>query len=292
MIDLHIHTYCSDGADAPSTVMRKVRETGLTTVSLTDHNSVAAYEAIVPDETVRIIPGVEITCMNDGEVVEVLGYCFDIDAMKQELSLHTLTFEEKQKKEFLLIEAAYRRAGVKFDSARIVFDPKKESCRKAFLNELRRYPENRCFFKNDETWSVSRAFARQEVYNPKSRLYVDEASLYPTVREAVDMVHRCGGMAFLAHMYEYAQCEKLRGYLESFCAETGLDGLECAHSSFTPEQIQDLEAFCDAHGFMKSGGSDYHGARKPGIELGTGRGQLHIKEDYLASWKKMTYLQA
>ncbi len=148
------------------------------------------------------------------------------------------------------------------------------------------------FFKNDETWSVSRAFARQEVYNPQSMLYVDEAPLYPTVREAVDMVHRCGGMAVLAHMYEYAQSAKLRQRLDEVCAETGLDGLECAHSSFTPEQIQGLEAFCDARGFMKSGGSDYHGARKPGIELGTGRGQLHIKEEYLSSWKKVTYLQA
>ena len=66
--------------------------------------------------------------------------------------------------------------------------------------------------------------------------------------------------------------------------ETRLDGVECAHSEFAPEQIADLEGFCKKEGLLMSGGSDYHGARKPGISLGRGKGALSVPERYLDTW--------
>ncbi len=57
-----------------------------------------------------------------------------------------------------------------------------------------------------------------------------------------------------------------------------------AHSEFTAQQTEDLNGFCLEHGLLQCGGSDYHGSRKPGIELGTGRGQLQVPEGYLKGW--------
>lgn len=285
MIDLHTHTCFSDGADEPETLLQRAQEIGLSVISITDHNTVAAYRTpAVQAYSGRLIPGVEITCMYQGEVIEVLGYGFALDVMEDELRRHVLTFEEKQKREFALICASLARAGAVFDPARVVFDPKRESSRKAVLGQLRAEPSNRRLFSSDEAWENSRAFARKEIYNPSSRLYVDQSPLYPDLQTAVQMIHRSGGIAFLAHLYIYAHAQEFRARLWEIVQTFGLDGIECAHSAFTVEQVADLERFCEQHGLLKSGGTDYHGSRKPDYALGTGQGQVQVPEAYLEGW--------
>lgn len=285
MIDLHTHTCCSDGADEVAALLQKASAADLSVLSITDHNTVAAYrDPAAAKYPGTLIPGVEITCMYQGEVVEVLGYGYRLEDMELELARHVLTFEEKQKREFELVCTAFGRTGLAFDPAGVIFDPARESCRKAFLRHLKETPENRRFFSSDASWESSKAFTRQEIYNPQSRLYVDESPLYPSVGTAVEMIHRSGGIAFLAHLYIYAHAVEFRGRLWEIVREFGLDGIECAHSSFTVEQIADLNDFCREHGLLRSGGSDYHGSRKPGVELGTGCGQLAVTVAYLDEW--------
>lgn len=287
MIDLHTHTCHSDGSDSADELLAKAQASGITVLSITDHNTVSAYRTDAV-KTYRgcLIPGIEITCMYEGEVIEVLGYGFALDRMEEELKKHVLTFREKQLREFELLCDTFTRAGVRFEPDEVSFDPHRESCRKAFLENLKKHPENRRFFGREESWEHSRVFTREEIYNPDSRLYVDESSLYPDAGTAAAMIHRSGGIAFLAHLYIYANAACIRRNLTEILREFALDGVECAHSDFTKQQIEDLSGFCRAHGFWQCGGSDYHGSRKPGIELGTGRGQLTITEAYLTEWPK------
>lgn len=288
MIDLHTHTCHSDGADTVKELLEKAQASGIDVLSVTDHNTVSAYRTDdIRDYRGSLIPGVEITCMYGGEVVEVLGYGFNLDQMEEELNKHVLTFRVKQLKEFDLLCDTFARTGVRFEPGEIVFDPDKESCRKALLGNLRKYPDNRRFFGSEESWERSRIFTREEIYNPASRLYTDESPLYPDVGTAAAMIHRSGGIAFLAHLYIYASAKRIRENLTDVVREFELDGVECAHSEFTIQQIVDLDGFCLEHGLLRCGGSDYHGSRKPGIELGRGRGQLKISREYLAGWLGM-----
>lgn len=289
MIDIHTHTTYSDGADTPEQLLRHAAGLGLTHLSITDHNSVGAYRDPVMDRWRDLFPGtlirgIEITCMFEGEIVEVLGYGYDLDKLETLLPQVVLPFREKQLREARLIAAAFDKAGVVYDKDNITFDPDKESSRKAFLRELVKKPENLKLLSDPRSAEKSSVFTRQEIYNPQSPLYVDESSLYPTVAEAVRAIHDCGGIALLAHLYIYAHAPQFRTRLSQIVEENRLDGVECAHSEFTPEQIVDLENFCLEHGLLMSGGSDYHGARKPDISLGTGRGQLAIRESCLEGW--------
>ena len=285
MIDLHTHTCHSDGADTVEYLIEQANKRPLEVLSITDHNSVAAYR----EEAIRrfngsMIRGVEITCMFEGEVVEVLGYGFDQGRMEEELANHVLPFREKQIREYELLCQAFSRTGLSFDKVKVVFDPEKESCRKAFLKELVKDPSNRRFFCSKESWERSKDFTRKEIYNPESLLYVDESPLYPDLKTGVEMIHRSGGIAFLAHLYIYAHCDIFRGKLGEIVRDMHLDGIECAHSAFTFTQIRDLEHFCDENRLLKSGGSDYHGVRKPDVAIGTGKGQLSVPKTYLDSW--------
>lgn len=296
MIDLHTHTTCSDGADTPKQLLSKARNIGISTLSITDHNSVAAYRDSCISDIDEFFPGtllkgVEITCLHQGEIVEVLGYCFDLDVMESLLADTVIPFEEKQVRESKLISKALKNAGAYFDENAIAFNPSKESSRKAYWRELLRHPENRDLTTCDESWNSSRAFTRNEVYNPKSRLFVDESSLYPSLEEAVELIHSADGVAQLAHLYEYASAEKLRSCLWEMVGRADLDGVECAHSSFNEMQTSDLEEFDRSHGLIMSGGSDYHGTRKPGIELGRGKGNVFVPEDYLETWPAEVFMR-
>lgn len=288
MIDLHTHTYCSDGADSPLTVCTKADDLHLYLHSITDHNTVDAYydpqlQKHLQQPHTPLLNGIEITCMFEGEVVEVLGYGFDLDAMQKLLDQHVLKFADKQNKEYALILKALDQAGAVYEQDQITFDPDKESARKSVWKELLRHPENDSLFSSPESRKTSRAFTRKEIYNPESPLYVDEQSLYPTVKEAVSIIHESEGIAFLAHLYEYANAADLFSRMEDIVKETGLDGLECRHNCFKPEDTARLETFCDAHHLLKSGGSDYHGARKPNVIMGN-IPEMQVPDSYISQW--------
>ncbi len=289
MIDLHTHTVYSDGADTPETLLRGAAQAGLTHLSITDHNSVGAYRDpaavhwrdLFPGKLIR---GIEITCMYEGEIVEVLGYGYDLDKLEALLPQVVLPFREKQLREAELIGDAFDRAGVAYDRSAIGFDPDRESSRKSYLRELVKTPENLRFLTDPRSAEKSSRFTRQEIYNPASPLYVDESSLYPTLAQGAGAIHDCGGIALLAHLYIYAHAPRFRSRLRAIVEENKLDGVECAHSEFAPGQIADLEGFCRKEGLLMSGGSDYHGARKPDISLGRGKGALSVPERYLDAW--------
>ena len=96
----------------------------------------------------KIITGVEINTTYNGEVIEILGYNFDLAIMRNLLSENVLTNEQKQLREFELIRDRFISIGVKMDIKNVVFDYNKETSRYAFWEEIRQYSENHKFFFN------------------------------------------------------------------------------------------------------------------------------------------------
>lgn len=289
MIDIHSHTVYSDGSDSVEQLLKVAQSTRLEYLSITDHNTVEAYNdvAIINKSKLfdgYIIPGVEITTTYKGEIVEVLGYGFDIQLMSNELKNKVLSFKDKQLKEYRLIKDVYTEANIIFDETKIVFDPQSSSCRKAFWQEIIKYPENVARLQNSTSIESSSKFTRQEVYNPDSNFYVDESGLYPELSEVVEMIHNSNGIAFLAHLYIYANAESMKAELLDIVNKYKFDGIECFYSTFSDSQSLGLVDFCESNGLLKSGGSDYHGSRKVSISLGYGKGNLKVQKEVLANW--------
>lgn len=289
MIDIHSHTIYSDGSDSVSEILTKAREAGLTYFSITDHNTVNAYfdEAIKQKDKWykgNLLTGVEITTIHEGEVIEVLGYGFNLDLMKKKLDEHVHSFKEKQLLEFELIKNEYKLRGINIDLDSIDFDPNISSSRKAIWEELIKDDTLLKKLSNPTSVESSSNFTRQEVYNPESYYYVDESSLYPSLNDTVQMIHESDGLAFLAHLYVYDRSKELRKNLLEIIEQSKLDGLECYYSSFTEDQSNDLVEFCQKHELLMSGGSDYHGTRKQNIHLGIGKGKLKVPESIFNNW--------
>lgn len=287
MIDIHSHTTYSDGSFSVQDILKEAERVGLSLLSITDHNNIKAYQEL-KNSNIRnlfsgnIIPGVEISTTYKGETIEILGYGFDLEIMQNFLNSNVLTFEEKQLKEYELIKNQYKKIGVIFDENNIKFDSKKESSRVAFVNEIKRYPENKKFFLNEESINSDSGFTRNEVYNPKSQLYVDESSLFPSLEKTIDMIHQSGGLAFLAHTYAYSS--NIANELLNIVNNYDLDGLECFYTTFTDEQSNYLVKLCEERQMFMSGGSDFHGTRKINHNLGIGRGNLNIDESVVQNW--------
>lgn len=282
MIDLHTHTTHSDGSFSVRELLIEAEKMGLSMLSITDHNTISAYEELKNSKMRnlfrgRIITGVEITTTYKGETVEILGYNFDVAKMQSFLNQHVLSFERKQIKEFELIKKQYKKNGVIFDETRISFDPKKGNSRGAVLQEIIKYSENHKFFLCEESIHDIGKFTRNEVYNPKSQLYVDETSLFPSMGTVIDMIHQSGGTAFWAHVYAYSS--NIANDLLEILQTYDLDGLECFYTTFTEEQSEYLVKMCKERGLFMSGGSDFHGTVKARHDLGVGRGNLRIQEE-------------
>ena len=82
MIDLHLHTTASDGRLAPEALVARAAGLGLTIISLTDHDTTAGLAeatAAATQHGVRLVPGIEITAVERGRDVHVLGYFIDPD---------------------------------------------------------------------------------------------------------------------------------------------------------------------------------------------------------------------
>ena len=287
MIDLHSHTTYSDGSFTVQELLREAERIGLSLLSITDHNTVQAYWELKNSDIRKIfsgdiISGVELTATYKGEVIEVLGYGFDIETMRDLLESNVLTFEEKQLKEYELIKNQYEKSGVAFDVNHIIYNPKKENCRAAFYHEIKQYPENDRFFLDKASIETINDFSRNEVYNPESPLYVDESSLFLSLEKAIDIIHQSGGVAFLAHTYAYSP--NIANELLHIIGNYELDGLECFYTTFNEEQSNHLVRLCEENHMFMSGGSDFHGTRKQNHDLGIGRGNLNIDEAVVQNW--------
>lgn len=269
-IDIHSHTNYSDGTSTVTNSLTRASDVGLSLFSVTDHNTVAAYNEIKERRDLfsgAILPGVELSTVYCGEVIEVLGYGIDVCKMSDLISKNYYTFREKQVREARLDTEAVLGYGVVLDDWFIeamyehpetVFDPSRQTNRPYLLDEMKKHPENARFFASREEFeNIDRhRFTRDYLFNAKSTLYSDQSSLSPDLSAVINMIHECGGLAFLAHAFVYSK--DFIGKLPELL-EYDLDGMECHYGTFTAEQKKYMSDFCNDHGLYKSGGSDFHG---------------------------------
>ena len=121
---------------------------------------------------------------------------------------------------------------------------------------------------------------RKGFTNPESPLFVDVSKYRPTPKEITDLIHKSGGLAFLAHPYLYSFNNTI-DMINNLRKECDLDGVESFHSSFNIDQMLTLEEYAKKNKLYISGGSDYHGNKKPEISLKTGCNNLHISKNIL-----------
>jgi predicted metal-dependent phosphoesterase TrpH len=286
MIDLHIHTTSSDGSDEPIDILMKAQQLGLKYISITDHDSLGAYKKLKNIKANNyfegtIVPGCEFSVVHRGKPIEILGYGIDLETINSTGIVSDEKFLERENEYLKKMMGVCRNLGLKYSDTLSVKSAKYFATQLMHA-DLRKYPENEKHFSK-EIWESVNAFYRTCVNDESSPFFLNQTKNYPTVQEAVNLIKKAGGKAFLAHLYGYFTAD-YEEFLNSIVSLNALDGIECYHSLHGMDKTNYLLKYCKERSLYASGGSDYHGTFKPTVKLGESISGVKIPYEILEPW--------
>ncbi len=288
MIDLHMHTTYSDGKDSLKDVLKQCEKANLNLISITDHNTVDSYfelETINKDDyySGNIMVGIELNTKAGDIPIELLGYNIDYKKMKELLKQVYIPKSESNRIEFDRLVDKCKKYGIKLDDNIDDLFDEKEFASSVIRPNIIKHEENRSKI-DDEAWNNGGAFYRKYLSNPSSPLYLSMCDILPSIDVVADIIKECGGLVFVPHIFEYRDNSKK--VLDILLKSNRVDGFECYYTTFSKEQHEFIMNLCDEKGLFKSGGSDFHGSRKPDTFLGVGHGDMSIPDDIAKPWAR------
>lgn len=289
MIDIHMHTIYSDGDKTVEEVLKMCEKRRLEYISITDHDTCKQYD----DEALKcnkifsgkIIKGSELHAVFQNKNIEILAYNINPNLINQWCKKYYSDdkLREQQKICRQRLFDICDKHGLIYDESKIR-KPKKASeyVERPIYEELIKHNENhKILGEFTESFSV---FFRKGLANPESSYFMNHIEFRPPYMEVIDIIHKAGGKAFLAHPFEY-KFEDTIGFIDDLRKEAELDGIECFHPSSADDNKKDiLVDYARRNNLYISGGSDYHGSPKPDIEIGVGRGNLNISKEIIEEW--------
>lgn len=276
-IDLHTHTLASDGSDAPAAVVRKAAALGLRAVAVTDHDTFAGLpEALAAGQRcgIEVVPGVELSTVWGGEEVHLLGYFMDTGNTALRALMTRATDERNARNETMVQRLHDAGYPITMDDLHAAF-PGQTVLGRPHIAAL--LVQRGCIASVPD--GMRGLLGRgKEFYVPRYNIPLEDS---------VRALRAAGGVPVVAHIFKYRFDDAQRAAMLSAAADAGALGVEVRYTTYTPEQAAAAQALAARFGLAPSGGSDYHGLRKPDIALGSGRGGLCVPYAWLAGLKAL-----
>lgn len=266
-IDLHVHTTASDGTLKPAEAVAYAHNKGLKAIAITDHDTVQGVAEAVQaggELGLEVIPGVEISVDHSGGELHILGYFVDIHSLVLRESLDKLR-EYRDLRNPQMIDKL-RSLGLQVTMEEVEAIAGGDIVGRPHFAAL--------LVEKGIVPNKQQAFDRFLAQGRPA--YVKKEKLTPP--EGVELVVAAGGIPVLAHpkyLRENSSPDTLRSLLSEL-KSIGLKGLEVYYSTHSPEEENLYRMLAKEAGLLITGGTDFHGANKPEIEIGIGQGNLRI----------------
>lgn len=273
-VDLHIHTTFSDGSLTPAEVVWRAVDLGLAAIAITDHDTVdgnAEAFAQGAQNGLEVITGVEISCDFTPTNVHVVGLF--IDPTNEGLTEALADVREHRKRRNPKILAKLAELGMAIDPEEVAAKAKGKTIGRPHIAQV--------MVDKAYVADFQEAFEKYLAHNKPA--YVPRRRI--SAEEGIDLIHGAGGLAFLAHPGVYALPPRILDNVIFKLARVGLDGVEVYYSDHLPTDTVFLKRLVDEYDLLAGGGTDFHGAAKPGVEVGIGRGDLKIPYELVARMK-------
>lgn len=280
MIDLHVHSLRSDGTLSPKELVDYAIEKGLSAFALTDHDTVEGIEEAVEYaaslkkqgvDAPEVIPGIELSTDLNGQDIHVVGLYIDYN--NPDFSDYLTQFVNSREERNVKVCKMLTDAGMPMDYEAIKRkNPGAVITRAHFATELL----NQGFVK-----SKKEAFER----------YIGDGRPFHIPREkvapehAVEMILKAKGIPILAHPILYGMGKDRLDNLVSNLKNIGLMGIEAVYSTYTLADERQIRELAKKYHLLLSGGSDFHGSNKDGIDLAVGKGKLYVDDSLLTDIK-------
>lgn len=267
-IDLHTHSTFSDGTFTPLQLVKYAEEKGLKAFALTDHDTTEGVKEAKSIETnVEVISGVEISTRYDKKEIHIVGlYVNENDA---DLNKQLKYYREKRVTRNFEILEKLNSLGVN-----ITIDDVKESCTGDVIS---RAHIAKALVSKGFVGSYTEAFDRYLGDNKCA--YVPRETL--NYEESMELITKAGGVPVLAHPLLYKMSDTNLENMMVKLRQKGLKAVEVYYSTHSNSDTQHIMAMANRVGLIYSGGSDFHGATKPKIDMGTGMGKLAVPYEIL-----------
>ncbi|MDE7250526.1 MAG: PHP domain-containing protein, partial [Lachnospiraceae bacterium] len=270
IVDLHTHSNKSDGSLSPAELVHLAAKKGLSAIALTDHDTTDGIDeamAVAAEENIELIPGIEFSTEYEGRDIHIVGLYID----------HNSEY--------------FKRRLVNFVNGRLIRN--REMCRRltehgmpvTYEELIAEFPDSvitrahfaRYLLNHGYTKSLKEAFDRY--IGDRSPCFVPRKKITPM--RAVEIILKAGGFPILAHPVLYGMSMARLDQLVARLKQMGLQGIEAIYSTYAAADERDMRRLADKYDLCISGGSDFHGKAKPGLELATGYGKLFIPEEIL-----------
>jgi len=257
-IDLHVHSVFSDGTFTPRQMVELAVERGLTTVALTDHDSVNGLDdAFSAGEElgVEIVPGIEFSTIYEGNGVHVLCYFMDPENPDLAAELQRLREDRYTRGERMVAKLQELGYSISFERVREIAEG----------GNIVRPHVAQALVEAGVVPTLKEAFS-DELIGSGGRAYVEKHALHPL--GALELIHRAGRACVLAHPGAFRGTKPVPATLSDELAEAGLDGIEASHPEHTPEVEAEYVQTALRLGLIWTGSSDCHGDRYDPVRLG------------------------
>jgi 3',5'-nucleoside bisphosphate phosphatase len=274
-LDLHIHSTFSDGTMSPAELVALASKKGLSTISLTDHDTLEGFEPAVKAAVglaLEVISGLEISVIHGGASLHILGYAMDTADPGLNDALGRLQ-AGREKRNAAILERLAERG--------IVVSP--EDLRRVSRSGQTGRPHiARLMLEKGAVWSMQEAF---EKYLGRGACAYVSRTLLPA-EEAIRLIRGAGGIVVLAHPLQVDQTlESLPALLRDL-VPLGLDGLEGYYPTHSAKIRRKLADTAKKFGLLLTGGSDFHGDIKPGTTLAGGK-NVYVPGEVIVIMKKL-----
>ena len=264
--DLHTHTTHSDGSFTTEELVREAKKKNLI-IALTDHNTVSGIPDFLAEaerQGVMAIAGTEISTVYDEGEFHLIGLFVSPEHFERVENLCTEYHKLKEESNIDLVNKLCA-LGYELDYAEI----KKQNL-KGRINRAHIAAE---LLKKGYVGSINEAFST--LLDEKCGIYVPPKRF--ALVDAIAFLREINALPVLAHPLKEIGAEELEKMLPELIS-AGLVAMETMHSSYSNEQIAVSKEIAKKFGLLESGGSDFHGSIKPGVELGVGKGNLDIPD--------------
>jgi predicted metal-dependent phosphoesterase TrpH len=241
-IDLHIHTFYSDGLASPEEVVKSVRQKKLAAFAICDHDNLEGYlkaKELLKNDGPELISGVELSSGKDDEDIHILGYDMvpDNDFLNDALDKFRLKRNQRGKK--MLIKLKEMGIDIPYELVLEI----------AGYSAIGRPHIADALVRAKKIGDYETAFRRY--IGKDGPAYVPKDNLEP--KKAIELIHKAGGLAFLAH----PGIGRAGQYIDEFIIQ-GLDGIEVYHPKHGSRLKKIFLKMAEEKSLLTSGGSDFH----------------------------------
>ena len=268
-VDLHCHSTASDGTLPPRDVIRLAKQSNLSAIALTDHDTVAGCSEAREEAAklgVDFLCGIEISAEYPSPgTMHILGYGVDPESPALKNLTETLIAGRDNRNPKIV--AKLNEMGVAVTMKEWEDEAKGAVLGRPHLAAI--------LARKGYVSSIKQAF--DKYIGQGAPAYFDKERLTP--RQALERIAASGGVAVLAHPIQLRT--ENDGQLERVVkdlVDLGLAGIEIIHSDHDDAWVAKCDALAKRFNLLKTGGSDFHGANKKDIHLGVARGRRIPRE--------------